>query len=196
MATAYRRDDQKDEPSGRTQGSADLTQSKTRYSFRWQQAALTALPFAGLWWLAAGGGSSWVVGLPCILLAAGLAGQADEVPSPIRPMRLPGFFFWFVVQSVRGGLDVARRALMPSLPIAPGLLTHRSALPPDARTWLANTITLLPGTLTARLDGDRIDVHAIERSAAVDAEIEHAERRITALIAAHAIGTDAREVKP
>lgn len=182
MATTRFQHDRREVSLHRTPASSASKRPKDQRLFGWRRAALTALPFAGLWWLFAGTAKSWIVGMPCILLAALLAGCANEPSPPIRPTRLPGFCLWFVIQSVRGGIDVARRALLPSLPIAPGLFAYRTRLPDGARTWLANTITLLPGTLTARLESDRIEIHAIERSAVVEAEIERAEQRIARLV--------------
>ena len=166
-------------------GSAAIaapTRSDGKYAFGWCRALITASLFACIWWVIAGDDGSWVVGIPSILLAAALAGRGREVSSSIHPGRLPSFCLWFVAQSVRGGLDVARRALLPSLPIAPGIVRYRTTLADSARPWLATTITLLPGTLAMRLRGNAIDIHAIDRSATVEPEIRCAERWLARLV--------------
>ncbi|MEL6965460.1 MAG: Na+/H+ antiporter subunit E [Pseudomonadota bacterium] len=177
MATRHWNNSRRDKLSLRASSELEL-----KHSFEWRRAAFVALLFAGLWWFFTTSHESWLVGLPCVLLAACLASLADDTPLAVRPARLPRFLVWFVFQSIRGGIDVARRALTPSLPVTPCLVTYRSALPPQARPWLAITITLLPGTLAARLSGDLLEIHTIELSAAVEADIEQAEQRIAALI--------------
>lgn len=47
-------------------------------------------------------------------------------------------------RSLYGGVDVARRALHPALPIAPRLFDHHWRLPPGLpRVVMANTVSLL-----------------------------------------------------
>lgn len=53
----------------------------------------------------------------------------------------------------KANVDVAYRVLHPRMPIRPGIVRVRSALRSDsARTALANSITLTPGTLTVDVD--------------------------------------------
>ena len=71
---------------------------------------------------------------------------------------------YFVAESFRGAADVAWRALRRDLPIDPHLVRYDVTLPPGpARTLLAGVVSLLPGTLTADVDGDgaTLTVHAI-----------------------------------
>lgn len=157
-------------------------------AFGWRRAAVAAPALAGLWWLVAGEPGSWLVGAPTVLLAAGLAGSVRAGAATPHFQRLPGFVTWFVWQSIRGGLDVAFRAFRPGPPVSPGFLRRRTHLPRDARPLLANTITLLPGTLAVRLEGEGIDIHAIDRSAAVDADLDATERRIAGLFTRPASG--------
>lgn len=64
--------------------------------------------------------------------------------------------FWLVVQIFLANIDVARRVLDPKLPISPRIIKYESKLSGDiARTAMANSITLTPGTLTVDvLNGD------------------------------------------
>lgn len=75
------------------------------------------------------------------------------------------FFLYIPVLAyyvVKANLDVAYRVLHPDLPIRPGIVEARTTLrTPMARTFLANSITLTPGTLTVDLVGDRVYVHWI-----------------------------------
>jgi multicomponent Na+:H+ antiporter subunit E len=90
------------------------------------------------------------------------------------------FFLW---QSLRGGIDVARRALHPRLPLAPLLLDYPLRLPDGpACTFLANTVSLLPGTLSADLENGCLTVHVLDGSQPdVSAELQSLEALIADL---------------
>jgi len=61
----------------------------------------------------------------------------------------------FAYQLVLSNIDVARTVLRPSLRIEPGIIEYHTDLASDLGvTWLANLITLTPGTLTLYLSGD------------------------------------------
>lgn len=71
---------------------------------------------------------------------------------------LPYFFFY----CLRANFDVAIRVLHPDVPIRPGIVKVRTTLTSSmAKTFLANSITLTPGTLTVDIDGDDFYVHWI-----------------------------------
>lgn len=54
----------------------------------------------------------------------------------------------FLWECLKANIDVARRVLDPKLPIKPGIVKVKTALKSDtALTFLANSITLTPGTL-------------------------------------------------
>lgn len=78
-------------------------------------------------------------------------------PSPgrLRPgalARLAGRFLW---QSLAAGIDVARRAFDPRLPIAPGYLAYPVRLPDGPRRDAFGAFTsLMPGTLPVGTDPD------------------------------------------
>ena len=81
----------------------------------------------------------------------------------------PARYFWFLVylpvffyHVVRANLDVAYRVLHPEMPIRPGIVKVRTTLESDmGRAFLANSITLTPGTLTVDLVGDHLYIHWI-----------------------------------
>ena len=71
---------------------------------------------------------------------------------------LPYFFYY----CLRANLDVAYRVLHPDVPIHPGIVKVRTDLQTDiAKTFLANSITLTPGTLTVDIIGQDFYVHWI-----------------------------------
>lgn len=117
-----------------------------------------------LLWFALDGFANPLVGVLFALTGAVLgAWLAPGEPYPWRPLRLLRFFAWFMRESLRGGLDVARRALHPRLPIAPCLVEHRIELPAGLpRTVMMSVLSLLPGTLSADIDhAGRLTVHAL-----------------------------------
>jgi len=120
---------------------------------------------AALWWLLSGGDPhSWIIGVPAVL---GAYWQVQSRPvKEKRPISLIGllrFAPYFVWESLRGGLDVALRTLAPHMRIQPGFRAYRTQLRrPDARVFFANCVCLLPGTLAADCEGDRVQVHQLD----------------------------------
>lgn len=69
---------------------------------------------------------------------------------------------YFLYYCLRANLDVAYRVIHPDLPIRPGIVKVRTQLKSDlAKTFLANSITLTPGTLTVDIRGQDLYVHWI-----------------------------------
>lgn len=155
------------------------------------RAAAWLAPLAAAWWVVSEGRpGSWGVGAPVVLAAAAIAGAV--VPWPrrlVRPLGLVRFLGFFAVQSLRGGLDVSRRALSPSRPLAPGLVELRTRLPEGAaRVLLADVTSLLPGTLTVDLEGDRVLVHGLDAGPALEAGFRALEARVADLLGLPAPG--------
>ena len=108
-----------------------------------------------------------VVGVILALLAELLLG--DIFPVGAVKVFNPRRFFWlfiyvwiFFFYVLKANLDVAYRVLNIYMPIRPGIVKVRTKLQTDmARTFLANSITLTPGTLSVDLVGDHIYVHWI-----------------------------------
>lgn len=140
--------------------------------------------FAALWWLLNGGDArSWVVGGPVVLAAAALSLWLQ----PERTWRwrwagvLPMAWF-FLRESVRGGFDVARRALRPNPALQPGVLRFRTRLPGgSARLLFMGLNSLLPGTLVMGLEDDMLQVHALDCSPGVETELRALEQRVARL---------------
>jgi len=126
--------------------------------------AKTAI-LALVWWIIARGEvGAWLIGLPAVALAVMVSVYFGGTDLPrVSLAGLPGFVALFLRESVRGGFDVARRTLAPRLRIQPGFKNYRIRLnEPLARVLLLNCMSLLPGTLAARLDGDRVELHLLD----------------------------------
>ena len=68
-------------------------------------------------------------------------------------------FIWYML---RANIDVAYRALHPQRPIKPGIVKIKTSLKTDiAKVFLANSITLTPGTMTCEIDEEYLYIHWI-----------------------------------
>ncbi|MEO0101607.1 MAG: Na+/H+ antiporter subunit E [candidate division WOR-3 bacterium] len=70
------------------------------------------------------------------------------------------FFIW---ECFKANLDVALRVLHPERPINPGIVKIRTTLRSEiGRTFLANSITLTPGTMSVEIEDDNLYIHWID----------------------------------
>jgi multicomponent Na+:H+ antiporter subunit E len=139
---------------------------------------------AGVWWaLTPGEPASWVVGGPAVVLAAwAAAGLAAPESGRLSLAGVLRFAPYFVATSLQGGCDVAWRALHPRLPIDPAFVRHPLRLPEGSgRTFLVNAVSLLPGTLSAEVDGSTLVVHALSRPEESARGVATLETRVAAL---------------
>jgi multicomponent Na+:H+ antiporter subunit E len=144
-----------------------------------QTGLLRAVFFALMWWILTDGAmDSWLVGAPVVLVAT----LVSVVLLPRFSWSLTGivrFVPFFVWHSLQGGVDVARRALHPLLPISPRLFDYRFQLPPGPpRIFMANTVSLLPGTLSAELHKEYLRVHVLDETRAFAEELQVLEKQV------------------
>lgn len=141
--------------------------------------------FAGLWWVLTDGRSdSWGVGsvsiVAAVILSLRLLPPVSTYVSRIGLLRFLGFFFY---QSLRGGVQVAWFALRPRPGLRPGIHDIALQLPDGiSRVLLANTQSLLPGTLSVELHGNRLCLHVLDNEAPTEAEVRHAEKHIAHML--------------
>jgi len=84
-------------------------------------------------------------------------------------LRLFRFWIWLAKEIVLSSLEVARVVLNPKLPISPSVVEFETRCDhPVDRVILGNSITLTPGTLTLRIEGNRIAVHSLTQAGADD----------------------------
>ncbi len=135
--------------------------------------------FLLIWWVLADGvTSSWWIGVPAVLLAV----TTSVMLLPPASMVWSGFLRFvpfFLMRSLLGGVDVAWRAFHPGMPIAPDLIEYSVRLPPGlSQVFMANTVNLLPGTLSAVLDRSILKVHVLDRRKDIQAELEAVEQSV------------------
>jgi len=136
----------------------------------------------------------WVIGVGAFfaLIVGTLLGGIfpDDLGKMLNPLRwllflvyLPYFFYY----CLKANLDVALRVIHPDVPIRPGIVKVQTTLRSEmAKTFLANSITLTPGTLTVDIDGQDLYIHCInitvtdpsKRSAEICGRFEPLLRRI------------------
>lgn len=88
-----------------------------------------------------------------------------------RPLKIlqPQRIIWFIIYipvflwyMIKANIDVAYRVLHPGRPIKPGIVKIRTTLKTNtAKVFLANSITLTPGTMTCEIDGEYLYIHWI-----------------------------------
>jgi multicomponent Na+:H+ antiporter subunit E len=108
-----------------------------------------------------------VAGVLVSLLTVALMGNMfiDKAIRAIHPVRV----FWMIIYVpyllwyiLIANMDVAYRVLNPAMPIRPGIIKFKTGLKTEmGKTFLANSITLTPGTLTVDIIGDEFFVHWI-----------------------------------
>jgi multicomponent Na+:H+ antiporter subunit E len=123
------------------------------------------------------------------VLTAGAASWLSLVPLPaetgrVHLLRLLLLLPRFLWQSVRAGIDVARRAFDPRLPIHPGLIEYRTgfAVGP-ARDAFTIVTSLLPGSLPVAEAGDVIVYHCLDSRAPVARQLAIEERVLGRVLA-------------
>ncbi|MFU8841725.1 MAG: Na+/H+ antiporter subunit E [Nitriliruptoraceae bacterium] len=124
-----------------------------------------------------------------ILSAAVLTAYAlwlvEKVLGPreqVRPISALGFVVfagWMLTRMLQSAVWVATVVLDPRRRPHPGVVHFDTGLPsPAARTMLANSISLVPGTITLNVDGQRFTVHAFTPESVEDLATAATQQRI------------------
>lgn len=144
-----------------------------------------ALVLFGFWLALSGHYTAFLtsMGAGCVIvciLVAGRMGIIDAEGHPIAMLpRTLTYYPWLGWEIVKSSVDVAKIVLSPSLPISPTMTTvkARQKTPAGVATF-ANSITLTPGTLTTRVSGDEVTVHALTRDGANDVQNGRMNQRV------------------
>lgn len=137
------------------------------------------LLLAALWLVLAGPGREalWV-GAAVAPAACWLSFRLSPSGRPLRVGRLMALAPGFLWRSLLGGVDVAWRAFHPRLPIDPGWVEIAVALPEGGKAALGGELSLMPGTLVAGSDGERLHVHVLDRGQDVRRAVRLEEARL------------------
>lgn len=78
-----------------------------------------------------------------------------------------GYFFVLIKEIVFANLSTISLIVSPKYEVEPVLVTFRTELKSDlAKTVLANSITLTPGTITVELTEDEFKIHCLDKDMA------------------------------
>jgi multicomponent Na+:H+ antiporter subunit E len=140
--------------------------------------------FTGLWWaFNLDDPDSWLIGIPTVILAVLLS--LAVLPASdwrLRPIPVLRFILYFLRNSALSSVDVALRALRPDMPLNPGIVEYRMRLTQEtALSIVANTTSLLPGTLSADIRDGVLIVHALDIDGPVIAELRHLEKLVAGM---------------
>lgn len=152
-------------------------------AFAGSAAIRTALLLLAWWALTEGDRAAVAFGLAAAPLVA-MVSLRFFPPTGWRLRWVPALAFigYFLMKSLAAGVDIARRLLSPRLPLNPGYLSYTTSLPAGSPRWLlANTLSLLPGTLSVTLRGSQLELHCLDTALPVREDVALTERRIAAM---------------
>jgi multicomponent Na+:H+ antiporter subunit E len=140
--------------------------------------------FCAIWWTLSGGSFyAWYVGAITVTFAV-IASLKLQPPGGqrIRLVQVPAFFLFFVIKSVAGGMQVAAMALRPRMRLRPAMLEMRLRLPHEPeQIFLVSILSLLPGTLSAGLEGNLLQLHVLDSDMRIEQEVRDAESKVAQL---------------
>jgi multicomponent Na+:H+ antiporter subunit E len=140
-------------------------------------------------WLATGAVAAAVASSYAVI-APGTVG----LPPPVGLVRFAAFF---LVQSLLGGIDVLMRALHPSRVVEPCFVEVTLRLPDGApRLVLAGVASLLPGTLSAELAGERLLLHVLDERIDAVPKVRALEDRIAGAMGLGALAAEGDVTPP
>ncbi|MDP3538679.1 MAG: Na+/H+ antiporter subunit E [Azonexus sp.] len=145
---------------------------------------LRILLFACLWWiLAEGRVDGWLLGCLAVIAATWTSMVLHPPAAPrLHLGALPAFLVYFLINSVRGGGQVAFMALRGRRALQPVFLELPVNLPVGApQVLLITVLSLMPGTVGVELADDRLRLHVLHQDLPVVAEAKALERHIAAL---------------
>lgn len=137
----------------------------------------------GLVWGILTQGDGWGFGAIAVIVAA-LATFlfAPPLPTTWKPIGLMRFSVYFLLESLRAGVDVGLRALHPKLPLDPGWVHYKLRLPPGPpRILFINAVSLLPGTLSADVNDEVVSIHTLLAASQTEPELHSLEAQIADL---------------
>ena len=144
-----------------------------------------------LLWVIFNGGFTWEIAAFGIVIAAALFAFTckfmdysieKEKQNIKKVFQVLAFICLLLKEITLANFAVIRLILTQKEEIEPELVTFCTNLKtPTARAFLANVITLTPGTITVTLEGDRYQVHCLDESMAEGIEDLEFQKRLFGL---------------
>jgi multicomponent Na+:H+ antiporter subunit E len=110
---------------------------------------------------------SLIIGIIISLIVAIVFGgyfsyQPIKILQPHRLLWLLIYIPVYTWECLKANLDVAYRVIHPEMPLKPGIVKVKTTLKSDiAKTFLANSITMTPGTMSVDVVDDILYIHWI-----------------------------------
>ena len=139
-------------------------------------------------WIVLTGGNPSDLGAGAVAALAATWASLRLLPPSTSRMQLSAFarlVLRFLRQSVVAGVDVARRALDPRLPLHPGFVVYPVGLPRGpARNMFTTLMSLLPGTMpTGSDERGELLIHCLDAEQPVAAQLTMEEEVFSRVIA-------------
>ena len=134
-----------------------------------RSSAMWTLALLAVWLiLTAGDLASLIIALPFIAMAILLQPVAENRSEKssllVNISGLLQFAWFFILESLRGGIDVSRRVLAAKTRVDPVFYDYSMQLQiPYAQQLFISSISLLPGTLCADLHNDQLRIHTLDQ---------------------------------
>ncbi|MGE4620452.1 MAG: Na+/H+ antiporter subunit E [Planctomycetota bacterium] len=154
------------------------------------RAILLFLTLLSFWLLLSGQFESSLLvgsGIVASALTVWVCHRLQLLGSQYQPIEsLPGFLLylpWLLIQIVKSSVQVTAKSWSPRPAISPRLVEVPTRLKhPLAKTLLANSITLTPGTVTVDVQQQFLLVHALEDNSAKGVLEGSMEQRIAKMV--------------
>jgi multicomponent Na+:H+ antiporter subunit E len=134
-----------------------------------RSSAMWTIALLAVWLiLTAGDLASFIIAVPFIALAIILqpvaANRCDRSGLLVNISGLLQFAWFFILESLRGGVDVSRRVLAAETRVDPVFYDYSMQLQiPHAQKLFISSISLLPGTLCADMSNNQLRIHALDQ---------------------------------
>ncbi|MCG7535097.1 Na+/H+ antiporter subunit E [Pseudoalteromonas sp. OOF1S-7] len=156
---------------------------------------IRAVIFSALWLLLTKGAwSSWLIGIVVVPVSVWMsmrlfnsspstAGRnVRSVTGQLHYDRLLRLLPYFLLNSLKGGIQTARLAFSRRIEMRPGTVAYSVRLPSGyTQLWFIHLISLLPGTLSARLEGGQLLIHMLEVNESNYRDVIDCEQKIAYL---------------
>jgi multicomponent Na+:H+ antiporter subunit E len=132
--------------------------------------------------------NSWGVGAVFIFMASSLSltlttKQRQTEQWLINPTKYIAFLYYFFVQSIRGGWDIAKLALIPKSKLSPGVIIYHTDLETKSQIFtFMQVLSLLPGTVSAKHWGGVVSIHVLNLNSFNKSELDDCQLQISELL--------------
>ena len=147
-----------------------------------------SLFLAAFWLLNSGHYSALMLSLGAISIVTVLyiVHRMDVVDHESQPIHLtlkfPAYYAWLIKEIVLANILVVKHIWLSNKSITPTIKTIKASQKTDVgKVIYANSITLTPGTVMIKMEGDQFMVHALLHELIEELEAGDMDRRVTGL---------------